>query len=49
MMRRSCVVIFWIALFLSCLYLPKWISFETGEKSITVFAWGDILEPSVIQ
>ena len=48
-LQRSCIVFFWIALFLGCLYLPKWISFETGEKSITVFAWGDILEPSVIQ
>lgn len=45
---RYLAICFWTFLFLGCLYLPKWIS-KTEERSITVFAWGDILEPSVIQ
>jgi spermidine/putrescine transport system substrate-binding protein len=45
---RISVVIFWVALILGILYWPKSDLPPLGENSINVFAWGDILEPSVI-
>lgn len=45
---RSGIIIFWTALILGILYLPEGKIFPVEEKSINVFAWGDILEPSVI-
>ena len=45
---RTGIVIFWLALFMGILYLPEGKIIPLEEKSINVFAWGDILEPSVI-
>jgi spermidine/putrescine transport system substrate-binding protein len=45
---RTVVTLFWIAVFFTPLY---WRSMEVlphQDKSITIFAWGDILEPSVV-
>src|SRR5579872_4854645 len=45
--RRSLVVLFWVALILGILYWPStWFLWE--KKRINVFAWGDILDPSVV-
>lgn len=44
---RSLVMLFWVGLFLGVLYTPE-ISFLTTPRSINIFAWGDILEPSVV-
>lgn len=44
---RSFVVLFWALLFLGILYIPE-SSFLATSRSINVFAWGDILEPSVV-
>lgn len=43
---RIGVVFFWIALIFGILYFPETNIFE--KKSINIFAWGDILDPSVI-
>ncbi len=45
--NRSLVVFFWIALIFSILYWPKNLFFRE-KKSINVFAWGDILDDSVV-
>lgn len=45
---RTGIIIFWMALILSILYLPEGKIIPLEEKSINVFAWGDILESSVI-
>lgn len=45
---RSTIIIFWVTMIFTSLYWPKWKIFNYDEKSITVFSWGDILEPSVI-
>ncbi len=46
---RSLVVIFWTLLLMLILYFPKIESEHLEENSITIFTWGDILEPSVIE
>ncbi len=45
--NRSLVVFFWVALIFGILYWPKNLFFHE-KKSINVFAWGDILEDSVV-
>ncbi|MGH7889180.1 MAG: ABC transporter substrate-binding protein [Thermodesulfobacteriota bacterium] len=47
LLTRSFVVIFWVALIFGILYWPSTLVFRE-KKSINVFAWGDILEPSVV-
>ncbi|HNA61829.1 MAG TPA: extracellular solute-binding protein [Rhabdochlamydiaceae bacterium] len=47
-LNRSAVVLFWIALILGILYWPATSFFSREKRSINVFAWGDILEPSVV-
>ena len=47
-LNRSAVVIFWIALILGILYWPTTSFFSREQRSINVFAWGDILEPTVV-
>jgi spermidine/putrescine transport system substrate-binding protein len=44
---RSFIVFAWIALLTVCLYMQTSFA-HRGEKIINVFAWGDILEPSII-
>lgn len=46
-LNRSLIVIFWIGLIFGILYWPKGLFFRE-KKSINVFAWGDILDPSVV-
>ena len=48
LLKRTSIVIFWVALIFGILYLPEGKIFPLEEKSINVFAWGDILEPTVI-
>lgn len=45
---RSSIIFFWVALIAAVLYFPKWKWANPEERSINIFAWGDILEPSVI-
>ena len=45
---RSVIILFWIGLFSCTLYWPKWNVISYDDKTINVFAWGDILEPGVI-
>lgn len=45
---RILVVVFWSALLLLALYWPKFQREEFEENSITVFTWGDIFEPSIV-
>ncbi|MES2345109.1 MAG: extracellular solute-binding protein [Chlamydiota bacterium] len=45
---RSCIVIFWILLIFGILYFPRWSFVSKDEKSINIFAWGDIFDPAVI-
>ncbi len=45
---RALIVFLWISLILIALYWPKWKVIHFEPKSLNVFAWGDILEPTVI-
>lgn len=47
-LKRLIILVFWAALMFSTLFVPewKWIAFD--ENAISVFAWGDIIAPSVI-
>jgi len=45
---RILVAFSWIALIFLILYFPKWNPFSKAAHSITLFAWGDILDPAVI-
>lgn len=45
---RLVVILFWAAFILGLLYLPSLSFFSSKEKKIRVFAWGDILDPTVI-
>lgn len=45
---RTAVISFWLALIFSMVYWPKWEVLHFEPRSINVFAWGDILEPSVV-
>lgn len=47
MVTRSLMILFWVGLFLGFLYIPE-TSFLSTPRSINVFAWGDILDPSVV-
>jgi spermidine/putrescine transport system substrate-binding protein len=47
MFIRVSVIFFWIALIFGILYWPD-ETFFTNNRSINVFAWGDILDPSVV-
>jgi spermidine/putrescine transport system substrate-binding protein len=46
---RSSIILFWVALIFCALYWPKWQVIHYEENAINVFAWGDILEPSIIK
>ncbi len=43
------IPLFWIFLFFGVLYLPKWKFLRPQEKAISVFTWGDLLDPEVIE
>ncbi len=43
---RFGIICAWIIVTFTALYLPKWHRYE--EKSITIFTWGDTLDPSVL-
>ncbi len=44
---RACVLLFWCALIFGVLYWPE-EAFLSNGRSINIFVWGDILEPTVI-
>jgi spermidine/putrescine transport system substrate-binding protein len=46
---RCGIVLFWIGLILCGLYLPKWKMIHIDTKSISIFTWGDILDPASIR
>ena len=48
-LTRSCIVGAWICFIAFCLYAPKIIFSSSNTKSIRVFTWGDILEPSIVK
>lgn len=43
------MIVFWALVPLGILYLPKLWEYDLGKNSITVFSWGDILDPGVIK
>jgi spermidine/putrescine transport system substrate-binding protein len=45
---RSGIIFFWIGLIAFGLYWPKWQIFRYEEKTLNIFAWGDILDPAII-
>jgi spermidine/putrescine transport system substrate-binding protein len=45
---RSLIILFWLAFIFCALYWPKWKVMNYEENTINIFAWGDILEPSVV-
>ena len=46
--KRLLLFFFWVGLIFAALYLPSWKTLSIEEKKLNVFAWGDILDPSVI-
>lgn len=44
---RCFIIAFWILLIFGVLYFPSWELFPSNEKSLNIFAWGDILDPDV--
>lgn len=45
---RLGLILFWILLIFAIIYWPKLGLFPSNPKSINIFTWGDILEPSVV-
>lgn len=45
---RGSIIFLWVALIFFALYLPKCEVIPCEENTINIFAWGDILEPSII-
>ncbi len=45
---RVGIVLLWIGLIATALYWPTWEIFPYKKNTLNVFAWGDILEPSLI-
>ena len=43
------IILFWIGLFFGSLYFPKWEFLSLDDKTLSIFTWGDVLEPSVIE
>src|ERR1043165_6496234 len=48
LLLRSGIICLWLLLIASALYLPKCEIVPCDENTINVYAWGDILEPSII-
>ncbi len=46
--RRLIIIFLWILLIFVALYFPSWDIFTPKEKSINIFAWGDVLLPKVL-
>ncbi len=46
---RSLILLFWSSMLTLLLYLPTFEREELEPTSISVFTWGDILEPELIQ
>ena len=49
MLIRSSVILLWLIFIFTGLYWPKFKILHYEKNSITVFTWGDILEPTVIE
>lgn len=45
---RSAVVLFWTALIFGILYWPEEASLLPSNRSINIFVWGDILDPTIV-
>lgn len=45
---RSCIIFLWTTVIGCVLYFPSWRSESPENEALNIFAWGDILEPSVI-
>ncbi|HKZ00439.1 MAG TPA: extracellular solute-binding protein [Rhabdochlamydiaceae bacterium] len=46
---RSSIILLWLVIIFTGLYWPKFKVLQYEKNSITVFTWGDILEPTVIE
>ena len=46
---RLLIILFWLGIFFGSLYVPKWEFLSLNENSLSIFTWGDVLEPSVIE
>lgn len=46
--KRTLIILAWIGLLFVILYLPNWRIVSPTAKSLNIFTWGDILEPSII-
>jgi spermidine/putrescine transport system substrate-binding protein len=45
---RSLIICLWVVFLFGILYFPVWSPVAHEEKSLNIFAWGDILDPAVI-
>lgn len=46
-MRRLPIVLFWVSLILLAIYAPIWLQRPPHDRTITIMAWEDVLDPSV--
>lgn len=42
------IIFSWVLLIAIILYFPHWKALPREEKSLNIFAWGDLMEPSVL-
>ncbi|MCI0381882.1 MAG: extracellular solute-binding protein [Chlamydiae bacterium] len=42
------VILLWVGIIFAALYFPNWKLAPYEKNSITIFAWGDILDPEII-
>lgn len=48
MIRRLFIVLAWLVVIFGILYLPNWKITSPSSRTLNIFSWGDILEPSII-
>ena len=42
------ILLFWTLLFFGMLYFPKWHFLVLNPRSLSLFVWGDFLDPTLI-
>lgn len=48
LLKRLGILLFWAGLIFAALYFPQWKIFQLEQRSLNVFAWGDIFDSEVI-
>ena len=46
---RGSITFVWLFLFAFTLYAPRWSRFHVDENTLSVFTWGGLIDPEVVQ